>query len=322
MNTDISSDWRTGRQPWVDIAKGLGILLVVLGHAIRGLFSAHIASPDGWVGMLDEWIYSFHMPLFFFLSGLFLERAVNRPNAFISRAQSIVYPYILWSIIQTSAQMAFSSQANASVDIYDILNIAIYPIAQFWFLYVLFIIQITYLGFRKAGLPLWSLFILSLILSMVSIAGVDLHWGVLYLVSQYYGYLVLGALLRDRLASASTQSSVILISAGFFLLFVMSCRIYMDGQPIELAGLGIAGSCSLAMGLRERYAKPLMVLGQYSLEIYAAHVITGAVIRTLLVKAGITDVIVHLLLQTLGGSILPIILAKLTGPWLFRWPKT
>lgn len=45
-----------GRIAWVDIAKGLGIFLVVLGHTYR-------KNP------VQNWIYSFHMPLFFILSG-------------------------------------------------------------------------------------------------------------------------------------------------------------------------------------------------------------------------------------------------------------
>lgn len=48
------------RENWVDIAKGIGIILVVMGHA---------NCPEIPHGI----IYSFHMPLFFFLSGLFIQ---------------------------------------------------------------------------------------------------------------------------------------------------------------------------------------------------------------------------------------------------------
>lgn len=47
------------RIKWIDNARAIGILLVVLGHS---LIPASI----------QTYIYSFHMPLFFFLSGLFL----------------------------------------------------------------------------------------------------------------------------------------------------------------------------------------------------------------------------------------------------------
>lgn len=43
----------------VDVAKGIGILLVILGH---------LKNP------LMDFIYAFHMPLFFFVSGMFVKK--------------------------------------------------------------------------------------------------------------------------------------------------------------------------------------------------------------------------------------------------------
>lgn len=47
----------TKRIDWIDVAKGVGIFLMVMGHT---------SMPDA----VNRWIYSFHMPLFFLLSGL------------------------------------------------------------------------------------------------------------------------------------------------------------------------------------------------------------------------------------------------------------
>lgn len=60
------------REAWVDYAKGIGIILVVFGHVNRGLYSAGIQLSGSSYLLTDSIIYSFHMPLFFFLSGLFL----------------------------------------------------------------------------------------------------------------------------------------------------------------------------------------------------------------------------------------------------------
>ena len=48
------------RIEWIDFAKGLTILLVVVGHTISN-------------GLIRGSIFSFHMPLFFFLSGITLK---------------------------------------------------------------------------------------------------------------------------------------------------------------------------------------------------------------------------------------------------------
>uniref|UniRef100_UPI001C2F5592 acyltransferase family protein n=1 Tax=Micrococcus sp. GbtcB5 TaxID=2824750 RepID=UPI001C2F5592 len=47
----------TNRVEWIDTAKGMGIFLVILGHT------------GSLGGRITNYIYSYHMPLFFFLSG-------------------------------------------------------------------------------------------------------------------------------------------------------------------------------------------------------------------------------------------------------------
>ena len=64
----------TARFDAIDSAKGIGIILVVFGHAWRGAFGAGLIPNTVLFGAIDAGIYAFHMPLFFFLSGLlFLE---------------------------------------------------------------------------------------------------------------------------------------------------------------------------------------------------------------------------------------------------------
>lgn len=60
------------RETWVDYAKGIGIILVVFGHANRGLYSSGIYISPEIYHYLDNVIYSFHMPLFSFFLGCFL----------------------------------------------------------------------------------------------------------------------------------------------------------------------------------------------------------------------------------------------------------
>ena len=79
------------RLDWADVAKGIGIILVIAGHSIR----------DG--GALFEiifkLIYAFHMPLFFSISGFFFSR-LNFEKAigkFVKKNHNAVkaFPYVL-----------------------------------------------------------------------------------------------------------------------------------------------------------------------------------------------------------------------------------
>lgn len=68
------------RETWIDTAKGYGILCVIIGH---------ISTPG-----LTVWIYTFHIPLFFFLSG-YLFHSTYAPFLFFKRKiKSLIIPYL------------------------------------------------------------------------------------------------------------------------------------------------------------------------------------------------------------------------------------
>ena len=60
------------RIAWLDTAKGIGIILVVLGHSMSPILTGHMVMES-----LYKFLYMFHMPLFFFLSGVVSEKLLN-----------------------------------------------------------------------------------------------------------------------------------------------------------------------------------------------------------------------------------------------------
>lgn len=69
----------TAREAWLDSLKGFAALLVVLGHVLSGYLDAGTfpAAYDSFYAV-RTWIYSFHMPLFFLLSGFTFTLAYYR----------------------------------------------------------------------------------------------------------------------------------------------------------------------------------------------------------------------------------------------------
>ena len=65
----MENDPGAERIGWIDAARGVGIILVVIGHTLRGLETANLLSFSSDYGHIDEVIYLFHMPLMFILSG-------------------------------------------------------------------------------------------------------------------------------------------------------------------------------------------------------------------------------------------------------------
>lgn len=133
------------RETWVDYAKGVGIILVVFGHVNRGLYNSGIIIPGKLFQHIDNIIYTFHMPLFFFLSGLFFINSINKKTKkeFIAnKFESIFYPYAVWSLLQGSIEVLLSKYTNTKTNLMDVLIFPFYPRAQFWFLYALLMIFI------------------------------------------------------------------------------------------------------------------------------------------------------------------------------------
>lgn len=83
---------------WIDIFKGLAILLVIMGHVCQMRFPI----SGKW---LSDIIYSFHMPLFLFLSGLFARKAVEAADNrqvrgyIIKKARQLLVPFAVWMIL-------------------------------------------------------------------------------------------------------------------------------------------------------------------------------------------------------------------------------
>lgn len=75
------------RIEWIDMARGIGIVLVMLGH-----FSDFV--------YLNCIIYTFHVPLFFFISGLVFEGCKKSTVKFISsEIKRIFIPYWVWALL-------------------------------------------------------------------------------------------------------------------------------------------------------------------------------------------------------------------------------
>jgi fucose 4-O-acetylase-like acetyltransferase len=209
------------RSAALDVARGIGIVLVVSGHAIIGVQGALGDAPPGRFAVTA--IYAVHMPLFFFLSGLLSRSATAEPaRAFALRmATRIVYPYLLWGAVILALHHAMSDLTNTRVDSLDFTKLLYRPPAVLWFLYVLFVCFLLARTLR--GLPTPPRLALGAVLCL---AGCLLEsWLLPYLrfvgifmIATALDPAALPALLRDRrilaLASLGLASGLALALAA------------------------------------------------------------------------------------------------------------
>ena len=93
--------------------------------------------------------FSFRMPLFFLVSGVFIGASLAKRgfNALLeNKSKTILYPYFLWGIIQISIQIIFSAFANSNKSFTDYTYLLYVPreVEQFWYLYALFNVTVLY----------------------------------------------------------------------------------------------------------------------------------------------------------------------------------
>lgn len=125
------------RERWIDLLKGIGITLVCLGHL----------SPDIFTEMH---IYSFHMPLFFFISGyLFLNsKKVNFNEFTIKKISGLIKPYLFFGVVSilVGVILRIVSIADFRNNISNLLflNGTVGWNSPIWFLVVLFLCEIIY----------------------------------------------------------------------------------------------------------------------------------------------------------------------------------
>jgi polysaccharide biosynthesis protein PslL len=111
-NPASSSVLAGSRNLTVDVAKGLGIVLVALGHNWLVL---------GDRGAPFQVIYSFHVPLFFVISGIFLRQSLPFPRFAANRADALLKPYFV-VLLTWGAMIFLGKQISGGTDGYGPLS--------------------------------------------------------------------------------------------------------------------------------------------------------------------------------------------------------
>ena len=321
------------RLHWVDYAKGIGIFLVVVGHVLRGLLSSSILKPSPWLNFVDQWIYAFHMPMFFFISGLFVQRSLSKPlKVFVlDKLYVIAYPYFVWSTLQSIIQIWASKYSNHPTTVADLWKIGYQPVQQFWFLYTLFVILLVYGILSKLKLSPNSFLIFSVLLYCAYVFDINFGpWSVLYLVRRHAIYFALGAIVGSgnflSILNRIKLFALVLITLGGYLAVGLAVQLQLAENVIAiplLAMLGITASVTLSMALEKWNVLSFVKnWGIFSLEIFLAHTIVVSVFRIALQKLfGFTEPLTHFLFETAIGIYAPIALimicSRLRFPYMF-----
>lgn len=124
------------RLDWLDGAKGMGMLLVFYGHFVESFL--RLAVPAAYLQM--KWVYAFHMPVFFFLSGWLYRRTDSGYGTFaLRRARRLLVPVVFFNVLG----MALWTAVGFALGLFDGAGWAA-AAGEGW------------LRFVREGVPAWS----------------------------------------------------------------------------------------------------------------------------------------------------------------------
>ena len=134
------------RIPYISFLQIIGPIFVVLGHSVNG-----IDATGWWYVFSKEWIYIFHMPLFFFISGYLLSfkgylNGRTCKEFILGKVKRLLLPYLFWNLLFYVPKVMAQAYISEGVpnNGFEILKIFVFPRQNVWghtwFLVGLFVI--------------------------------------------------------------------------------------------------------------------------------------------------------------------------------------
>ena len=262
----------------LDFFKGLAILFVVCGHVIQ--FNG-VGDPNG--NPAYTWIYSFHMPLFFFISGYlisFTGRELSVESV-AKKIKALLVPFCTWTFI------LFPLFSNHSL--FFSFNEFFNPNSKFWFVYLLFLYSMIYYvsDYVYRNSRLGGAFV------VIAFGGVFLFGEFFYHCSlfsrgiQFYPIYIYGVVAHKMSFASSKWIDNSLVQSLLLVFFVTTSLSYcrFDSSSINkmMKFVASASICTMVLSymklqLFQRYngaclpiQNGIYLLGRNSIVIYLTH---------------------------------------------------
>jgi uncharacterized membrane protein YcfT len=280
------------RVDWVDYAKGICIVMVVMMHSVLGVEQA--AGQTGFMHLVVMFAKPFRMPDFFLISGLFLPVVINRDwRTYLDRkVMHFAYFYVLWVTIQFGFKApAFAAETSWSHAGLMYLESFIDPFGTLWFIYLLPIFFVVIKAVRNMPPALiWA------IAALLESAHISTGWTVIDEFSARFIYIYSGYLFADYVFALSDRAR----AYPRWALAALALWALVDGGLVALGVsewpgisllLGFSGACAIitigTLLARMHWLEFLRFCGEHSIVIYLAFFLPMASSRTVLLHLGI-----------------------------------
>lgn len=314
------------RVAWVDYAKGICIIMVVMMHSTLDYGAA--VGQHGWLHHVVDFAKPFRMPDFFLLAGLFLSLSINAPlREYIDRKLvHFAYFYLIWLLIQLSVTEPMLL-LNSPAEFLSLFLFAwIEPINTLWFVHMLAIFYMTTRFLRKIPVPVTFVLAASLQIAF-SLGWIDTGWSVADRFFDHYIYFFAGYALAPWIFSFASKVTVRpwMAVAGLILWALINSGFTAGGTDqlpgISLA-LGFLGAAAIVAAgsllAGHDWASGLRYCGENSIVIYLSFFLPMKITLKLLADTGaVPDVGWASALITGIAVALPLVFHRIVrGSWL------
>ena len=320
------------RVDWVDVAKGICIVMVVMMHSTLGVEKA--AGAEGFMHYAVSFARPFRMPDFFMISGLFLALVIDRDwRLYLDRkVVHFAYFYLLWLVIQGAFKWpGLALEEGAGAVVHQFLLSLIDPFGTLWFIYLLPIFFVFAKLVRRVPWPLVLGFA-----ALLESLHVETGWMVPDEFCARLFYVMLGWYAAPAIFTiadwARDHRGLTLLGLAVWAL-VNGAAVF--GGVATLPGislaLGTAGALAIvsvaALIAGSAGAEPLRYAGERSIVVYLAFFLPMAATRAVLLKTGVIQDIGWIsLIVTAVGVVAPLALHWIVmrtgwGTFLFVRPR-
>ena len=331
------------RLDWVDAAKGLSIILVVMMHSAYGV--GEDLADTGILHYIIGWATPFRMPEFFLISGLFLSQVIARPWGLFAdrRIVHYLYFYALWAVLQIAFKVGLGTGDLGTAG-GQMLTAIVEPYGVLWFIYMLAVYSLATKLLHTLRAPHWAAFAGAAALQVFPVdTGIyTLDHFAAYFVYFYAGYAFAAVAFRvvAWAQQHAWQASLGLVAFAVIqgvLVFGGGSQLHPRGitmgyaaLPVLHLALGFAGSLAVCVTAGLLVRLPLMGwlrwLGEHSIVVYLSFSIPMAASRTIILKTGLlTDTSVVSVIVMAVALVSPLVLYWLIqrtgwGRFLFERP--
>lgn len=291
------------REKWVDDVKVIACILVVLGHFFQSMTKAKILPESDLYGWFNTTIYYFHVPLFFICSGYLYQKhsKVNSVGSWCKnvtkKALTLGVPYATFTTATWVLKKLFSSSVNDQIGgLGDTLFL--HPTSPYWYLYALFFIFFVTPTFNSGKAAA-----VGLVVALAAKSLILTWWGYsVYAVSTVLSngiWFVLGMSIcafNVQLKGRKVQGMI--CGVLFIILSIMVYTAEINSSAVSFA-MGLLACVAVIMivaGFEEKFGRGMEFIAKYTMPIFLMHTLFAATLRSVLIKVGIENAVIHVVL--------------------------